>query len=140
MWPSPGAILCPATPFIFSASLTRRAIREQYTGITASRLCCWFLAMTPSSHRRAVIVACAGRRDRDATVGIFVELVAQRADRDAEDVGGMGSIAEAMLQRLQDQVALDVGHRAAHQRARHLLGGERRMRHGRRGFRKIEAI
>ena len=38
----------------------------------------------------------------------------------------MRAVAEAMLERLQDQVALDIRHRAADQRARHLLGGDRR--------------
>ena len=47
-----------------------------------------------------------------------LQLVAQGADRDAEDVGGVGAVAEAMVQRLDDQVALHLGHRAADQAAR----------------------
>src|SRR5437588_686947 len=39
------------------------------------------------------------RRDRHAVAGIFVELVAQGADRDAEDIGGMRPVAEAVFQR-----------------------------------------
>src|SRR6202795_4763910 len=64
-----------------------------------------------TSRRRgqAVEIAGAGGRDRQSAVGVFVQLVAQRADRDAEDIGGMGAIAEAMLQRLQDQIAFYVG-------------------------------
>ena len=52
----------------------------------------------------------------------------------------MGAIAEAMLQRFQNQVPLDVGHGAADQRARHLFGGEGRVRDRRNGLRTIEAI
>src|SRR3977135_1905318 len=68
------------------------------------------------------------RRHRHAVPGILVELVAQRADRDAENVGGAGAVAEAVLERLENEIALDVGDGAADQRARHRLGGERRMR------------
>ena len=39
-------------------------------------------------------LAAAGRRHRHAVGGIFVELVAQRADRDAQHIGGMGAVAE----------------------------------------------
>src|SRR5262245_6052414 len=70
-------------------------------------------------------LAAAGRRHRHAVAGIFVELVAQRADRNAENVRGVGAVAQAMLERLEDQVALDVGDGAADQRARHGFGGKR---------------
>ena len=40
----------------------------------------------------------------------------------------MGAVAEAMLERFQDEIALDLGDGAADQRARHLLGGECGMR------------
>ena len=43
----------------------------------------------------------------------------------------MRAVAEAMLQRLEDQVAFDVGNGAADQRARHLLGRQRGMNHRR---------
>ena len=52
-------------------------------------------------------------------VGIFAQLVAQGADRDAQNVGGMGAVAQAMVQRVQDQIALDIRNRAADQAARH---------------------
>src|SRR5579864_2581512 len=43
------------------------------------------LAMTPGlPRRRHALVVAAGRRDRHAAVGIFVQLVAQGADGDAE--------------------------------------------------------
>jgi hypothetical protein len=39
----------------------------------------------------------------------LLELVAQRADRDAEDVVGVGAVAEAMMQGAEDEVALNIG-------------------------------
>src|SRR3712207_6939224 len=39
----------------------------------------------------------------------FLQLVPQGADRDAEDIGGVGAVAEAVLQRVEDQLLLDVG-------------------------------
>ncbi len=39
----------------------------------------------------------------------------------------MRAVAEAVLERLQDQIALDLGHGAADQIAGDLLGGHRRM-------------
>jgi hypothetical protein len=55
--------------------------------------------------------------DRHAFVGILLQLVAQRADRDAEDVGGMRAVAEAVVERVEDQSLLDLGDGAADQRA-----------------------
>ena len=63
-------------------------------------------AQAPSLH-------VARRRDGDAFLAVLLQLVAQRADRDAEDVGGVGAVAEAVLQRVEDQVALDIGDGAA---------------------------
>ena len=91
-------------------------------------------------HDKTLILTRAGRGDRDAAVGIFVQLVAQRADRDAEDVGSVGPIAEAMLERLQDQVAFDIGDGAADQGARHLLGGKGGVGHGWRGLGEVEPV
>src|SRR6202023_3705050 len=79
---------------------------------------------------RPTHLAAVRRRDGDAGRRIFVELVAQGADRDAEDVGGMRAVAEAVLERLEDEVALDVGDRAADERARDRFGGERGVRDG----------
>src|SRR5215510_7625240 len=63
------------------------------------------------------------RRGNCQSVGsVFVELVAQRADRDAEDVGRMGAVAEAVLERLEDEVALDIGDGAADESTGDLLG------------------
>ena len=62
--------------------------------------------------------AAARRRDRHTLVAILAQLVAQRADRDAEDVRCMGAIAERMVQRVEDQITLDVGDRASDQRGR----------------------
>src|SRR4051794_26202171 len=68
--------------------------------------------------------ATAGRRDRHAIIGIFVELVPQRPDRNSKDVGRVRAVAEAVLERLEDEVALDIGDRAPHQRARDGFGRE----------------
>ena len=48
-------------------------------------------------------------RNHHPVAGVFVEFVPQRADRDAENPGGMGPVATAVPQRLQDQFALDIG-------------------------------
>src|SRR6516162_7029837 len=92
------------------------------------------------SPHRALIFAGARRRNRYAAIGIFIQLVAQRADGDAEDVGGVRPVAEAMLQGLEDQVALHVGARASDQRPRHLFGGEGRMRDRRLRLRDVEPV
>src|ERR1700693_5058180 len=63
--------------------------------------------------RRSAHLAAVRRRNRHAGRRIFIELVAQRADRDAEDVRRMSAVAEAVLERLEDQVALDLRHGAA---------------------------
>src|SRR4051794_18922496 len=101
------------------------------------------LAMTTAGLARRdkpLLVTRARRRDRYAAVGIFVQLVAQRADRDAENVGGMGAVAQAMFQRLQDQIALDIGDGAADQRAGDLLGGKGRVRYRGCGLGEVEAV
>jgi len=77
------------------------------------------------SGRAAQRLAAAGRRDRRAVGGILVELVAQAADRDAEDVRGVGAVTEAVLKRLEDEVTLDFGDGASDQIAGESLGGER---------------
>ena len=51
----------------------------------------------------------------------------------------MGAVAEAVLERLQDQVALDLRHGAADQIAGDLLGGHGRMRRGAGAARLVEA-
>ena len=52
----------------------------------------------------------------------------------------MGAIAEAMFQRLQNKIALDIRHRASDQRTGHLFGGEGGV--GDRGHRfdEVEAV
>lgn len=37
------------------------------------------------------------RRDGNAFIAVLLELVAQRPDGDAEDIGRMGAVAEAVL-------------------------------------------
>src|SRR5260370_18999962 len=98
--------------------------------------------MPERSHRRggAVVVAGAGGCDRQSAVGIFVQLVAERAERDAEDIGGVGPIAEAMLERFKDEIALYVGYRTSDQGAGHLFGGEGRVRYRRHGLGRVETV
>src|SRR5579863_4920118 len=79
--------------------------------------------------REALAAAVPRRRYRQAIGGVFVELVAQRTDGDAEHVGGVGPIAEAVFERLQNEIALDLGDGAADQCARYLFGGESGVRH-----------
>ena len=67
-------------------------------------------------------------RHEHAFVGVLVELVAQRADRDAEDVGGVGAVAEHVVEGIEDQVALDVGDGAADEAAGRGAGGLRGLR------------
>ena len=66
-------------------------------------------------------------RHGHAFLPVLLQLVAQGADRDAEDVGGVGAVAEAMLQGLEDQVALDIGDGAADEAGlapRRAIGGD----------------
>src|SRR5262245_7839393 len=68
------------------------------------------------------------RWDGRAVRCIFIELVAQSPDRNAENVRRMSAVAEAVPQRLKNQIALDFGHRAANQIAGDLLGGHGGLR------------
>src|SRR6185312_16771090 len=65
------------------------------------------------------------RRNWGPIGGIFVELVAQRTDRDAENIGCVRAIAEAVLERLQDQIPFDFGHGSPDQIAGNLFGSYR---------------
>src|SRR5205814_5386903 len=70
-----------------------------------------------TASRRRDALELVRRRDGDAFLAVELQLVAQCADRDAENGRGMGAVAEAMLQRLDDEVALDIGDGAADQGA-----------------------
>src|SRR4051812_46205370 len=61
----------------------------------------------------------AGRR-------VFAELVAQRADRDAEDLGRVRAVAEAVVERVEDEVLLDLRDGASDECAGDGLRGPRR--------------
>ena len=52
----------------------------------------------------------------------------------------MGAVAEAMLQRLENKITLDIRYSAPDKCARHLFGGKGCMGDGRRGLRNIEAV
>src|SRR5262245_9909762 len=58
---------------------------------------------------------------------VFVQLVAQGSDRNAQNICRMGAVAETVLERFQDQVALDFGHGAANEIAGDLFGRHDRM-------------
>src|SRR5436305_9198280 len=60
----------------------------------------------------------ACRCDLHALIGISVQLVAQRADRDAEDVRRVRTVAAAVLQGLENQFALDIRDRPSDERCR----------------------
>src|SRR5215212_2660290 len=68
----------------------------------------------------------AGLRHGGAGRGVFAELVAQRADRDAEDLRGMRAVAEAVVERIEDEVLLDLGDGASDERTGDGLRGPRR--------------
>src|SRR5690606_36846209 len=51
-----------------------------------------------------------GRRDGRAFVGVFVQLVAQGSDRDAQDGGRMGAVAQAVVQGVEDQGLFHLSH------------------------------
>src|SRR5215470_14070994 len=80
----------------------------------------------------AAHLATARRWDGDTVGGVFIELVTQGPDRNAEDVGRMRAVAETMLEGLEDEVALHIRNGASDQRAGDLLGCERRVGHRRR--------
>src|SRR3954451_15441619 len=61
----------------------------------------------------------AGRR-------VLAELVAQRADRDAEDLRGVRAVAEAVVERNEDEVLLDLRDGASDERTGDGLRGPRR--------------
>src|SRR5271155_5400824 len=58
-----------------------------------------------------------------ARIAIFAQLVAQRADRNAEDVGGVRAVAQTMIERIQNEIALDIGDRTSNEAARCGLRG-----------------
>src|SRR6185437_3466522 len=61
--------------------------------------------------------AFAGRRNAHAGLGVFSELVPQGTDGNAEDIRRVRAVAEAMVERIQDEIAFDVRHRASDQGA-----------------------
>src|ERR1700754_3971856 len=63
--------------------------------------------------RHPELAAARRRWNADAIIRVLVKLVAQRADRDAENVCGVRPVTEAVLQGLEDEFALNIGHRPA---------------------------
>src|SRR5690606_27448622 len=70
----------------------------------------------------------AGAWHEGALVRVLVELVTQGADRDAEDVRGVGAVAEDVVERFEDEVALDIGDGAPNHRAGNGFGDLRGLR------------
>jgi len=68
------------------------------------------------------------RRDRRPVGRVFVELVTQRPDRNAQNVRSMRTIAETVPECLENQVSLDLGDRTTDQVSGDLLGGHGGMR------------
>ena len=67
---------------------------------------------------------------------VFLQLVAQGADRDAEDVGRVGAVAEAVAQGVDDQLLLDLGDGRPTKARRGGLGGASRRGWAARGGRR----
>src|SRR5687767_14113285 len=67
-------------------------------------------------------------RHANARLRIIPQLVAQGADGDAENIGRVGAVAQAMIERVEDEVALYIRDRTADQVARggHRGGGRER--------------
>src|SRR3546814_3020932 len=59
----------------------------------------------------------ARHRDRHAFLAVLLQLVAEGPYRNAEDVRRVGPVAETVLQRLDDEIALDLRDRLADQAA-----------------------
>src|SRR5262245_54063262 len=55
-------------------------------------------------------------------IGILAKFIPQCTDRNAQDVGGVRAVAEAMIERIEDEIALDIGDRASDEGARGLRG------------------
>src|SRR5580698_6099525 len=69
--------------------------------------------------------SCVSRRhDMKSRLAVFAELVPQGADRNTEDVRRMRAVAEAMIERVENEIALDIGDRASDEPAR---GGSSRL-------------
>jgi hypothetical protein len=58
------------------------------------------------------------RRDLDTLIGIAVQLVAQRPDRDAKDGRRVRPVAAAVLQGLENEFALNIRDRPSDEKRR----------------------
>src|SRR5690606_34085604 len=57
-------------------------------------------------------------RNMYPVVGVKFQLVAQRADRDPEDVSGMRPVAKAVIERVEDEILFNIRHFSSDKRAR----------------------
>src|SRR6185503_11645196 len=61
--------------------------------------------------------AFARLRYADAGLRVLPQLVPQRAYGNAENVRGVSPVAKAMVERIENEIALDIGNRAPNERA-----------------------
>src|SRR5262249_25479575 len=83
---------------------------------------CRFWTTTGNSGSAFELRTSVRRRNWRTAGRVFVELVAQRADRNSENISGVRAIPQTVLERLEDEVSLDFGHHAADQITGDLLG------------------
>src|SRR5580658_4992558 len=89
------------------------AIRLAALARTVRRVADWNM-LTLRGARGALL----RRRNEHAGVGIFLQLIPQGTDGDAKDRRGVGAVAEAVAERVDDQLLLDRRHRLADEGAR----------------------
>lgn len=78
---------------------------------------------------------CPRHRSVDALDGVVLQLVAQRADRGAENICRIGPVSEAMAERFEDDIALHVGNGPSHQEDEETDNADDDCAHGRKSRR-----
>ncbi len=111
------------TPMAMARSLRRDAAMSHFLAPSVPLLTAGVLVVTSAIEAPNRQLARLGERplavarqgNGESFLGILLQLVSERADGDAEDGCRMGAVAQAMAEGVDDQLALDVGHRAADQ-------------------------
>ncbi len=67
-------------------------------------------------------------RDGNAGLAVFAQLVAQGPDGNAQKLGRMGSVAEAVAQRLKDEMPFNIGQGSADEEPSRSVGSSDRER------------
>src|SRR4051812_31239511 len=104
------------------AKMMLRAEAYARRGTVSSRARAGARARASGAHHPGL----ARLRHGSACRGVLAELVAQRADRDAEDLRGVRAVAEAVVERIEDEVLLDLRDGASDERTGDGLRGPRR--------------